>query len=401
MTGGPRRRSTPCGWALACVLFTAPAGAHDDAAITARLEAIRANAKLPALGGAIVTSEGLEGAWVTGVRAAGHDEKVAVGDLWHLGSCTKSMTATLIALLVERGDLTWEMKLPELLPDLADSVHDDYVDVTLVELLTHRAGVPSDLSRDGLWGRCWKREGTPTEQRRMLTKTLLEWGPVHAPRTKYLYANAGFAIAGHVAETVMGKPYEALMQELLFSPLGITTAGFGAPGTTAAPAAPSLPTVIDAPRGHDGAGNPIEPGPQADNPPAIAPAGTCHMSLADWGRYVSLHLRGAKGDVKVGDVTLHADTMKKLHTRFDGPGETYAMGWVVAKRDWAGGDGTCWWHNGSNTMWFCACWLAPNDGFAVLSTTNQVGTTGQKATDDVASLLVQEHRARIGSADVR
>jgi len=367
---------------------SAPPAAGDDgaaAAITGRLEGIRAKAKLPALGGAIVTSAGLEGAWVTGLRAEGHPEPVELGDRWHIGSCTKSMTATLIALLVERGDLDWEMKLPELLPDLAASMHDGYVDVTLVELLCHRAGVPADLGRDGLWSRCWRREGTHVEQRRMLARTVLGWGPVHAPRAKYLYSNAGIAIAGHAAESVAGRPFEELMQELLFEPLGITTAGFGAPGTT---------TSVDQPRGHGGDGRPVEPGPQADNPPAIAPAGTCHLSLADWGRYASLHLRGAKGDVKVGEITLRAETTARLHAPYAGPGERYAMGWGVARRDWAGGDGTVLTHNGSNTMWYSVIWMAPDPGFAVLVATNRVGTTGQEATDAAAAMLIGEHRAR-------
>src|SRR5690349_3754146 len=82
-----------------------------------QLEAIRLKAKLPALGGAIVTTDGLEAAWVGGVRANGHEEKVEVGDAWHLGSCTKSMTATLIALLAEEGKLEWDAPLVELLPE--------------------------------------------------------------------------------------------------------------------------------------------------------------------------------------------------------------------------------------------------------------------------------------------
>ena len=361
-------------------------------AIVAQIESIRAKAGLPALGGAIVTSAGLEGAWVTGERAAGSGVPVELDDPWHLGSCNKSMTATLIALLVERGDLTWEMKLPALLPELAKQMEDEWRDVTLVELLSHRAGVPSDLSRDGLWGKCWQREGTPTEQRRMLTKTLLGWKPVHPPKGAYLYANAGVAIAGHIAETVTGKPYEKLMQELLFAPLGITSAGFGAPGTEK-----KEKEKIDTPRGHDEKGQPIEPGPQADNPPAIAPGGTCYMSLADWGKYIALHLKSAKGDVTVGKITLHAATTKRLHTAYpmlDGADASYGFGWNIATRPWAGGDGTVWTHNGTNTMWFCVAWLAPNADFAVLSTTNMFGATGSKATDDVAALLIGEHGKR-------
>ena len=78
------------------------------------------------------------------------------------------------------------------------------------------------------------------------------------------------------------------MQEELFGPLGMTSAGFGAPGEPAD--ARRSPGDTAAPsRG------PVEPGPNADNPPAIGPAGTVHASLADWAKYAALHLRGAQG----------------------------------------------------------------------------------------------------------
>jgi CubicO group peptidase (beta-lactamase class C family) len=85
--------------------------------VAARMEALRARAGVPALGGALVTLEGEPEVWVAGTRRAGGDERVTPDDLWHLGSCTKSMTATLVALLVARGDLRLEIPLGEALPE--------------------------------------------------------------------------------------------------------------------------------------------------------------------------------------------------------------------------------------------------------------------------------------------
>ncbi len=366
-----------------CVIAIAAAAvASDSTDVSGKLEAVRAGADLPALGGAIVTCDGLEGAWVTGVRAAGHDERVVIDDCWNLGSCTKAMTATLVALLIERGDLAWETKLPALLPELAGSIHEGYADVTLVELLTHRAGLEDDTERDGVGAMCLARRGTPTEQRRRLVQAVLSWRPVHAPGTEFLYSSAGFVIAGHVAETAAGKSYEALMQELLFTPLGITTARFAATGSAGR---------IDQPRGHDDDGLPIEPGAQDGNVPALAPAGTCSLSLADWGKFVSLHLRCAKGDVEVGAITLHAATTSRLHTPFDGPAERYAMGWVVDTCDWAGGDGTALVHAGTNRMWFSVVKIGLAADFAVLVTTNGGIARGPAAADRAAHLLIREH----------
>jgi D-alanyl-D-alanine carboxypeptidase len=72
-----------------------------------KLEAIRLQYKLPALGGAIVTSAGLQSVAVTGLRKFGSDVVASVDDLWHLGSNTKAMTSTLAAVAVEAGKIAW------------------------------------------------------------------------------------------------------------------------------------------------------------------------------------------------------------------------------------------------------------------------------------------------------
>src|SRR5262249_9243419 len=190
---------------------------------------------------------------------------------------------------------------------------------TLEQLLTHRSGVPSDLSADGLWGRLWKREGTPTEQRLTLVKGVLARDPDSPAGTKYLYSNAGFAIAGAMAEKITGKAWDDLMRERVFGPLGMKSVGFGAPGTKG---------VLDQPLGHSSKGKPVELGPGDDNPPAIGPAGTVNCSLADWAKYIALHLAGDRGDkTKI----LAPETFAKLHEPPAGADPKYAMGWSVAE----------------------------------------------------------------------
>src|SRR6185436_1512497 len=313
--------------------------------VAAHIEEVRARAGVPALAGAVVTLDGLQGVWVTGTRRAGGEERVTADDLWHLGSCTKSMTATLIALLVARGDLKWETLLGDLLPEMAQEMNLDYLDLTLVELMSHRGGLPGEMNREL---QALDEKLPLVEQREWITRKVLARAPVHPPRGQFLYSNLDFVVAGHIAEVAAKKPWETLMQELLFAPLGMTSAGFGAPGTA---------ERCDQPRGHTDGGEPVEPGPDADNPPVIGPAGTVHASLADWAKYVRLHLQGFRGDVKVGALTLTKDAFAILHRPYDGPEPRYALGWGVEKRDWAGGDGTAIWHNGSNTMWYCVTWL--------------------------------------------
>jgi len=361
-----------------------PAVAPAPRDVSALLAPLVAKHDVPALAGGIVVGSELVAVGCDGVRRRGSPERVTPTDRWHLGSCTKAMTATLCALLVEDGKLAWEQTLGTSLgaEALAGWKADPlWAGVTLEQLLTHRSGAPSDLSAGGLWGRLWERRGTPREQRQQLLEGLLPQPPVSAPGSSYLYSNAGYAVAGLLAERATDSSYEALLAKRLFAPLGITSGGFGAPGTAGA---------ADQPRGHDGKGQPVEPGPQADNPPAIAPAGTVHMTLADWGRFVALHLEGPAGRSKL----LPKSVFQRLHTAPPKAEPLYAAGWIVAQRPWGG---TVLTHSGSNTMWYCVAWLAPERGFAVLLCCNEGGGKAEQACDEAASVLIGAH-GRAGQA---
>jgi len=384
---------------LAALLFVAPAPARTAAPRTATplddgkqaaLEELRARHSLPALGAAVFSAEKLEGAWVTGRRALDDESPAEVGDAWHLGSCTKSMTATLIALLVERGDLKWETPLRDCFPDLAKTMLPDYADLTVVELLAHRAGVPAMTEPDGAFARCAALPGGATDQRRAFVRELLAKAPTSKPRVQGVYSNAGFIVAGHLAERATGKPWEELIETLLFKPLGMKSAGFGPPGRAG---------NVTALRGHVANGatlTALPPGPGADNPPFLGPAGTVHATLADWVKYLQLHLRGVKGDVKVGAITLHQSTFARLHSAYPtAPGDemVYGYGWGLPKRDWAAGDQTVATHNGSNNLWFCCCWLDLAGGWGMVATTNAGGAAASAATDAAVGIAGKERMA--------
>lgn len=223
------------GWlVIGVVLVAQELVAQESAETTARiekaLEAVRAQQKVPALAAASFTTDELLGVYAVGERAHGSGVAPGVDDAWHLGSCTKSMTATLLALLVERGDLKWETPLKKLLPDAAPTMDAAYRDLTLVELLAHRAGVPAMTAPDATLNRCAALDMAPTEQRRHFARAVLALPPSSKPRGELVYSNAGFVLAGHVAEVATGKPWEELMEKLLFGPLGMKSAGFGPPG---------------------------------------------------------------------------------------------------------------------------------------------------------------------------
>ena len=338
------------------------------------LEEIRVKHKFPALAAAVVVNGKVVATNAVGFRKYGSPESVTVDDKFHIGSVTKSMTATVAARLVEQGKISWTTTIGESFSDLGEELHPDYRAVTLEQLLSHRGGAPANPP-GGLWRRAWNASGTPSEQRRDFVKGLLAREPKAKPGSRHIYSNQGYAMAGVMLENAAGKPWEELMKSMLFEPLGMRSAGFGAPGN---------PRVVDQPWGHTKGLltlEPVSPGPRADNPPAIGPAGTVHCSLPDLARYVMLHLSGEKGASSL----LTADSFKKLHTS---TGDDYALGWVVLDRQWAGGRALM--HNGSNTMFYIVVWMAPERNSAVIVATNVGVDSAFAGCNEAAEKLIEE-----------
>jgi CubicO group peptidase (beta-lactamase class C family) len=250
--------------------------------------------------------------------------------------------------------------------------------VQLQHLLTNRSGAPGGLDAGGLWKTLWQSKGSPLEQRLILARGVLAQEPEAAPGERYIYSNAGFSLAGAMAERAAKTDYETLMRRELFEPLGMKSAGFGPPGDG---------KRLSQPLGHDKDGKPVPWGDRADNPAAIAPAGRAHASIADWAKFIALHVDAQNDRARL----LSPESFARLHTAAEGPGQAYAMGWIVTERGWAGGEVLT--HSGSNTMWYCVAWLAPKKDFAVLACTNQGGSAATAACDEVASLLIAWHAA--------
>lgn len=138
----------------------------------------------------------------------------------------------------------------------------------------------------------------------------------------------------------------------------MTSAGFGPPGSR----------LLDQPRGHDAeTGQSVGNGPRAELPRPMSPAKLMHMNMADWAKFMRVHLRQNVNGVKL----LSAGSLKKLHTADvrpnDPAGPTYGFGWVHFQTP----RGEVLWHNGSNGYWYSAAALMPSKNIAVFAVTNQ------------------------------
>ncbi len=336
-----------------------------DTNVTQLLKPIRQKFNMPAMAAAVVTSDGIKFVGAVGVRKRGTEIPVALDDLWHLGSDGKIMTSTLIARLIERGQLRWDITLAEVFPEFAPQMNPDFRQVTLLQLLSHHAGLPANLDLEKYGG-----DDAPQLRLRAVQEELAK-KPESKPGSTYFYSNLGYIIAAAVVEKTTGTAWEKIIAGEVFQPLQMNSAGFGGTGT---------PGKIDQPWPHTEDGTPVSAnGPAMDNPPVMGPAGRIHCSIQDWARFVQDQLRGARGEPAL----LKPDSYQKLQTQPFG-GE-YALGWIVVSRSWGGG--TVLNHGGDNTMNFANVWVAPKKDFAILVCVNQSGDQAFQASDEAVGAL--------------
>ncbi len=357
------------GLALLAVSDAPAQGQRADAELSAELQRLREEHRLPGMVAATLYQGRIVRIGVAGVRKVGSPEKMEIGDQIHLGSCTKAMTATLLGTLVDQGRLQWSERLDQALPQMADAMHVDYRGVTVEQLLRHRAGLPKDDQRMFTLD----AKLSETQMRRKLFEMVLANKPLHPPGSTFHYSNLGYMLAGLIAEEKTGQPWESLMRQRLFRPLGMSSAGFGPPGTAG---------LVDQPWGHRRlpllGHRPL----QADNPLVLGPAGRVHASISDWGRFLALHLNHPPR-------LLHPATLQRLHQPADG--QSYAFGWGVHQRSWAGGNALA--HSGSNTMWMALVWMAPQRDVALMAATNSGQSSAAKACDDAIVFMLKQHPA--------
>ena len=317
--------------------------------------------KVPAMGILLIQEGKVAGLAVRGVRRMDGADPVRADDPWHIGSDGKAMTVAMVARLVEQGKLSWTTPLSKMTPELAASMQAQYRDVTLVQLLSHHAGLPHDIVDEKvLQGFLTGASGgTLTEQRKAYIARALQDAPV-GPTSAFNYSNTGLLIAAVVAERATGKPYEQLMREEVFAPLGMSHVGFGL-------------TQAGQPQGHL-QGRLQTPG--EGNPPFFAPAGNMYMPLADWARFCIDQLEGEAGRGRL----LKPETYRLTHTAQPGGG---GMGWGVQETI-AGRPGPVLAHAGSDGSWMAIVALFPTRGTGVLITANAGEEMGGDAVDKAA-----------------
>jgi CubicO group peptidase (beta-lactamase class C family) len=143
---------------------------------------------------------------------------------FRLGSITKQFTATLILQLVEQGKIKLDGKLTDYLPDYRKDTGNK---VTIHNLLSHTSGIPSYTSLPGFFQNVSRNPFTVDDFIKKYASGELEF----EPGTKFVYDNSGYFLLGAIIEKVTGKPYEQVLKENIFDPLGMKNSGYDRWGT--------------------------------------------------------------------------------------------------------------------------------------------------------------------------
>lgn len=342
------------GLSLLCV--AASASAADD--LQARIAQAMQGTATPAMGVLVIRDGKVAEQAVSGVRR--NDAKTAAtnNDAWMIGSTGKPITVAMIARLVEQGVLRWDAPLSAMLPDLATQMQPAYRDVTLVQLLSHRAGLPENLTDGAALDAFFTDTRALPVQREAYIKAALSEAPVHPPGTEFAYSNSGFLVAAVIAERATGAPVETLIQREVFQPLGMTGAGFGTP-----PAGQLL--------GHR-AGAPVTRAPtKADDgvPPIYTAAGNLHMRLQDLALFAIDQLAGSRGQGKLLTPASYA-LMQTAQ-----PGSPAGLDWGV-QPSIAGRQGPVLVHGGSDGNWLAWVVLFPGQNNGVIAIANAAEDMG-------------------------
>lgn len=278
-TPSPARRT----WTLAAALLVIPTAAVHLPAQQGPLDGLAAYVEqgmrdweIPGMAVAVVKDDSVVFARGFGTRTLGRGEPVDEHTSFAIASTTKAFTATAIALLVDEGKVRWDDPVSLHVPgfQLADPSLSG--ELTVRDLLTHRTGLPTS---DFLW----YASGSSTEE---ILRRMRFMRPFASPRSRYMYNNNAYMVAGLVVQGASGMPWGEFVRRRILEPLGMreTLTGFVGLDARGNVATPHLEVE------GEGEIRPIE----YRNFDNIGPAGAMNSSVHDVARWIRFQL--ARGE---------------------------------------------------------------------------------------------------------
>ena len=262
------------------------------------------------------------------------------------------------------------MPVAQALADLDSEIHPEWIGQTIDSVLWCHAGVRADLSPDQM-KQAWDDPRPLVVQRTDAARQALS-APPDQPG-QFRYSNLGYIVVGAVIDRLAGATFEQALDTHVLSPLGIESAGFGPPGEVWGHPARSRFGGIGLL-----AGPPADPSdPFSDNPAVFSSAGTMHITMADWAKFVRVFMVG-------GSNLLRDATVDRLLRTPHGSKYGMAMGWRGA--DFMPGVG--YGMQGSNTMWSASALIDIDRRRAVLVACNDGRSRALRGSARLAASLL-------------
>jgi CubicO group peptidase (beta-lactamase class C family) len=258
---------------------TRPQPAPSAAPPPATLEEFRAAAEqivretgVPGAGIALVRPGGVE--WAGGVGLADRDRGVPITADTHfrVGSISKTFVAIALVQQYEDDALDLEAPVTEVAPKVAIENRFGGSPVTILQLLQHTAGF-DDMHFDEMYN---LEDPPDIPLAQVLARNPASRRVRWRPGTRMSYSNPGYGVAGHVLEEVTGQPYETVIRERIFNPLGMRTSSFTLTES-------DIPLLA---KGYDSATGAPVPFTQI----YLRPAGNLHTSPRELGAFVQMLL---------------------------------------------------------------------------------------------------------------
>jgi D-alanyl-D-alanine-carboxypeptidase/D-alanyl-D-alanine-endopeptidase len=146
-----------------------------------------------------------------GQTAVGSGIRPTVTTVWEIGSVTKTFTAMLLALYVQRGIVGYNDPLQKYVPDGVTVPSFEGRAIRLIDLATHTAGLPKDPPLRG---------ARHLSDRRMYAM-LSDYELTRRPGSKFEYSNWGFALLAHALMKASGQDYQQMVEREICAPLGM------------------------------------------------------------------------------------------------------------------------------------------------------------------------------------
>jgi CubicO group peptidase (beta-lactamase class C family) len=203
---------------LLCTFLVAPLGTAESAATIDQL--ISQYQKLGLFNGSALVAENGQVVLKKGYGLANIEWNIpnAPDTKFRLGSITKQFTATLILQSVEQGKIDLNAPLTRYLPDYPARTGDK---ITIHHLLNHTSGIPG-YTETPKFGQRARDPFTPAE----FVKTFSGLDLFFEPGTRFSYSNSGYFLLGVILEKISGQPYEKLLRERIFDPVGMNDSGY-------------------------------------------------------------------------------------------------------------------------------------------------------------------------------